>query len=54
MFFNPSSLLGVVAVFPGVKAVRTTAPRRGLAIVGMVLGVLATLGVVSWLAAGGE
>ncbi len=52
MFFNPVSLLGVLAVVPGVKAIRAQAPRRWLAVVGMVLGVLATLGVLSWLAGG--
>lgn len=54
MFFNPLSLLGIAAVVPGVKAVRTHAPRRGLAIFGMVLGVLATLGVVTWLLGGDQ
>ena len=54
MFFNPLSALGAAALVPGAKAVRTSAPHRRLAIVGMVLGVVATLLVISYLASGAD
>ncbi len=54
MFFNPLSALGAVAVIPGVKAIRANAPNRRLAVVGMALGVLATILVIVWLAVGSE
>ena len=54
MFFNPLSLAGAAAMIPGMKAMRTHAPHRGRAVLGMVLGVLATVLVVGYLIAGGE
>lgn len=54
MFFNPLSVAGATALIPGVKAVRSHAPHRGRAVLGMVLGVLATALVTSYLIGGGD
>lgn len=54
MFFKPLSVVGATALIPGVKAVRTSAPHRGRAVLGMVLGVVATALVVAYLISGGE
>ena len=54
MFFKPLSLLGAAALIPGIKAIRADTPRRGRAILGMVLGVLATFLVASYLVSGSD
>lgn len=54
MFFNPLSLLGAAALIPGIKAIRAATPHRGRAILGMVLGVLATFLVATYLVSGGD
>lgn len=52
MMFNPLSVVGAAALVPGLTARRTRAPHLWLATIGMVLGVLASLLVVSYLVGG--
>ena len=54
MFFNPLSILGAAAVIPGTKAIRAGTRSRGVTILGMVLGVLATALVASYFISGGQ